>query len=69
MALLRIQLLMWSLKRKASMGSEDNRMMEEALNDLRKLNDALRYENKELKKFLEYINGQITSFVTKGNSI
>ena len=51
------------------MGSEDNRMMEEALNDLRKLNDALRYENKELKSFLEYINNQITSFVTKGNSI
>jgi hypothetical protein len=51
------------------MGSEDNRMMEEALNDLRKLNDALRYENNELKAFLEYINNQITSFVTKGNSI
>jgi hypothetical protein len=51
------------------MGSEDNKMMEEALNDLREHNDALRYENKELRSFLEYINGQITSFVTKGNSI
>jgi hypothetical protein len=51
------------------MGSEDNRMMEEALNDLRKQNEILRNENKELKKFLEYINGQMTSFVTKGNSI
>jgi hypothetical protein len=51
------------------MGSEDNRMMEEALNDLRKQNEILRDENKELKKFLEYINGQITNFVTKGNSI
>ena len=60
---------MWSLRRRANMGSEDNKMMEEALNDLRKLNDALRYENKELRSFLEYINGQITSFVTKGNSI
>ena len=60
---------MLPLKRRANMGSEDNRMMEEALNDLRKLNDALRYENNELKAFLEYINNQITSFVTKGNSI
>ena len=60
---------MLPLRRRANMGSEDNRMMEEALNDLRKLNDALRYENKELKSFLEYINNQITSFVTKGNSI
>jgi len=51
------------------MGSEDNRMMEEALNDLRKQNEILRDENKELKKFLEYINGQMTSFVTKGSSI
>lgn len=51
------------------MGSEDNRMMEEALNDLRKQNEILRNENKELKQFLEYINGQMTSFVTKGNSI
>ena len=51
------------------MGSEDNRMMEEALNDLRKQNEILKNENKELKKFLEYINGQMTSFVTKGNSI
>jgi len=51
------------------MGSEDNRMMEEALNDLRKQNEILRDENEELKKFLEYINGQMTSFVTKGNSI
>lgn len=60
---------MWSLRRRAKMGSEDNKMMEEALNDLREHNDALRYENKELRSFLEYINGQITSFVTKGNSI
>lgn len=60
---------MLPLRRRANMGSEDNRMMEEALNDLRKLNDALRYENNELKAFLEYINNQITSFVTKGNSI
>jgi len=51
------------------MGSEDNKMMEDALNDLREQNDILRNENKELKKFLEYINGQLASFVTKGNSI
>lgn len=51
------------------MGSEDNKMMEEALNDLREQNDALRCENKELKGFLEYINKQLTSFVTKGNKI
>ena len=57
------------VKREDNMGSEDNRMMEEALNDLRKQNEILRNENKELKKFLEYINGQMTSFVTKGNSI
>ena len=51
------------------MGSEDNRMMEEALNDLRKQNEILRDENKELRKFLEYINGQITNVVLKGKAL
>jgi len=51
------------------MGIVDNKMMEDALSDLREQNKILRNENEELKKFLEYINGQMTSFITKGNSI
>jgi hypothetical protein len=51
------------------MGSVDNKMMEDALSDLREQNKILINENEELKKFLEYINGQMTSFITKGNSI
>lgn len=51
------------------MGSEDNKMMEEALNDLRDQNQALRHENKELRKFLEYINNQITNVVLKGSRL
>ena len=50
------------------MGHSD-KMFEEALNDLREQNDTLRNENKELKAFLEYINNQITSFITKGNRL
>jgi hypothetical protein len=52
-----------------NMGSEDHRMMEEALVDLRDQNEALRYENKELRKFLEYINNQITNVVLKGKAL
>lgn len=51
------------------MGSVDNKMMEDALDDLREQNRALRNENEELKKFLEYINNQLTSFVTKGSRL
>jgi hypothetical protein len=51
------------------MGSEDNKMMEEALNDLREQNDILRNENKELRGFLEYINNQITNVVLRGSKI
>jgi hypothetical protein len=51
------------------MGSVDNKMMEDALVDLRDQNEALRCENKELRKFLEYINNQITSVVLRGSKI
>lgn len=45
------------------MGSEDNRMMEEALNDLRKQNDALRKQNADLKDFLQHLSNEINSFL------
>jgi len=51
------------------MGAVDNKMMEDALTDLREQNEALRNENKELRNFLEYINNQLTSFVTKGSRL
>ena len=51
------------------MGSVDNKMMEDALVDLRDQNEALRYENKELRRFLEYINNQITNVVLKGKAL
>ena len=51
------------------MGSEDHRMMEEAIVDLRDQNEVLRHENKELRKFLEYINNQITSVVLRGKTL
>jgi hypothetical protein len=51
------------------MGSVDNKMMEDALVDLRDQNEALRYENKELRKFLEYINNQITNVVLRGSKL
>jgi len=51
------------------MGAMDNKIMEDALTDLREQNESLRNENKELKNFLEYINNQLTSFVTRGNRL
>lgn len=56
-------------KRKVNMGAMDNKIMEDALTDLREQNESLRNENKELKNFLEYINNQLTSFVTRGNRL
>jgi prefoldin subunit 5 len=52
-----------AVKRKDNMGSEDNRMMEEALNDLRKQNDALRKQNADLKDFLQHLSNEINSFL------
>ena len=46
------------------MGSVDNKMMEEALNDLREQNDNLRDQNKELKLFLIHLNNEISSFLS-----
>ena len=51
------------------MGIVDNKMMEDALSDLREQNEALRNENKELRGFLEYINNQITNVVLRGSKI
>jgi len=45
------------------MGSEDNRMMEEALDELRKQNDALRKQNADLKDFLQHLSNEIKSFL------
>jgi hypothetical protein len=42
------------------MGSEDNKMMEEALNDLREQNDTLRKQNKDIKFFLIHLNNELT---------
>ncbi len=51
------------------MGSEDNKMFEEALNDLRERNDNLVNENRDLKMFLTSISNEITKFLTKGNRL
>jgi len=45
------------------MGSEDNRMMEEALDELRKQNDALKKQNADLKGFLQHLSNEIKSFL------
>jgi hypothetical protein len=51
------------------MGSEDNKMFEEALNDLRERNDTLVNENRDLKMFLTAISNEITKFLTKGSRL
>lgn len=51
------------------MGSEDNKMFEEALNDLRERNDNLIEENRALKMFLTSISNEITKFLMKGNRL
>ena len=45
------------------MGSEDNKMFEEALNDLRQQNDKLRDQNRDLKLFIIHLNNEISSFL------
>jgi hypothetical protein len=50
-------------KLKVNMGSEDNKMMEEALNDLREQNDKLRDQNRDLKLFLVHLNNEISNFL------
>jgi hypothetical protein len=45
------------------MGSVDNKMMEEALNDLREQNDKLREQNKDLKLFFIHLNNEISNFL------
>jgi len=52
------------VKRLPSMGSEDNKMMEEALNDLREQNDKLRDQNRDLKLFLIHLNNEISNFLS-----
>ena len=54
---------MLPLKRRTNMGSEDNRMMEEALDELKKQNDALRKQNADLKDFLQHLSNEIESFL------
>jgi len=54
---------MLPLKRRTNMGSEDNRMMEEALDELRKQNDALKKQNADLKGFLQHLSNEIKSFL------
>ena len=46
-----------------NMGFVDNQQTEEALNDLRERNAALRSQNTDLKDFLNHINNEITSFL------
>jgi cell division protein FtsB len=45
------------------MGFVDNQQTEEALNDLRERNAALRAQNADLKDFLKHLNNEITSFL------
>jgi cell division protein FtsB len=51
---------MW---RGATMGFVDNQQTEEALNDLRERNAALRSQNADLKDFLKHLNDEITNFL------
>ena len=46
-----------------NMGSADNQQTEEALNDLRERNAALRSQNADLKDFLKHLNNEITHFL------
>jgi cell division protein FtsB len=45
------------------MGYMDNLQTEEALNDLRERNTALRSQNADLKDFIKHMNNEITSFL------
>ena len=45
------------------MGFVDNQQTEEALNDLRERNAALRAQNADLKDFLKHMNYELTSFL------
>lgn len=45
------------------MGYMDNQQTEEALNDLRERNAALRAQNADLKDFLKHLNNEIASFL------
>jgi len=45
------------------MGSVDNKMMEEAMNDIREQNDKLRDQNRDLKLFLIHLNDEISGFL------
>jgi prefoldin subunit 5 len=45
------------------MGYVDNQQTEEALNDLRERNAALKSQNADLKDFLKHLNDEIASFL------
>jgi len=51
------------VRRNRSMGFVDNQQTEEALNDLRERNAALRAQNADLKDFLKHLNNELTSFL------
>jgi len=51
------------VRRNRNMGFVDNQQTEEALNDLRERNAALRAQNADLKDFLKHLNNEITSFL------
>lgn len=44
------------------MGHSD-KMFEDALNDLREQNEALRKQNKDLKDFIKHISVELSSFL------
>ena len=46
-----------------NMGFVDNQQTEEALNDLRDRNAALRAQNADLKDFLKHLNNEIAHFL------
>ena len=50
-------------RRPLNMGSEDTKLWEETLNELRKQNDALRKQNADLKDFLQHLSNEINSFL------
>ena len=46
-----------------NMGSVDNQQTEEALNDLRERNAALRAQNADLKDFIKHLSIEVSSFL------
>ena len=63
MAKLQMVKLLHVVRSNHNMGFVDNQQTEEALNDLRECNAALRAQNADLKDFLKHMNDELASFL------